>query len=162
VVRVIDKRYVIGLAACILLGLTLLASGIGKLFMNLPNETEFIQQLSPVFMMSPDMASMFAYILPWAEVFTGLLLLLQIFPALTATLLCVPLIIGFMLNNIWMISQGAVYEKCNYCFGQLEVLLGSLTPWQSLYIDLVMFGLACLIVFIGTRYRMLYGIGEGK
>jgi hypothetical protein len=25
-----------------------------------------------------------------------------------------------------------------------------------------MFGLACLIVFIGARYRVLYGIGEEK
>jgi hypothetical protein len=130
--------------------------------MNLPNETEFIQQLSPIFMMSPEVSSLFVYALPWVEILAGLLLILQVFPALTATLLCVPLTIGFMLNNIWMISQGAVYEKCNYCFGQLEVLFGSLTPTQSLCIDLVMFGLACLIVFIGTRYKMLYGIGEEK
>jgi uncharacterized membrane protein YphA (DoxX/SURF4 family) len=158
----INKRYVIGLIACILLGLTLLASGIGKLFVNLPNETEFIQQLSPIFMMSSEMASMFAYTLPWVEILAGLLLLLQVFPALVATFICVPLTIGFMTNNIWMISQGAVYEKCNYCFGQLEVMLGSLTPLQSLCIDVVMFGLACLIVFIGARYRVLYGIGEEK
>ena len=158
----IDRRYSIGLTACILLGLTLLASGIGKLFMNLPNETEFIQQLSPVFMMSPLVASMFAYALPWVEIFAGVLLLLQIFPSLVATIICVPLTIGFATNNIWMISQGAVYEKCNYCFGQLEIILGSLTPWQSLGIDVIMFGMACLIVFIGVHYRMLYGIGDGK
>jgi uncharacterized membrane protein YphA (DoxX/SURF4 family) len=158
----INKRYVIGLIACILLGLTLLASGIGKLFVNLPNETEFIQQLSPIFMMSSEVASMFAYILPWIEILVGLLLILQVFPALISAVVCVPLIIGFMTNNIWMIAQGAVYEKCNYCFGQLEVMLGSLTPLQSLCIDVFMFGLALLIVFIGARYRMLYGIGEEK
>jgi len=81
---------------------------------------------------------------------------------LVATIICVPLTIGFATNNIWMISQGAVYEKCNYCFGQLEIILGSLTPWQSLGIDVIMFGMACLIVFIGVRYRMLYGIGDSE
>lgn len=160
--KMIDKKYAIGLTACIVLGLTLLASGIGKLFMNLPNETEFIQQLSPIFMMSDSMASMFSYILPWVEIFAGLLLVLQVFPGLVAAIICVPLTIGFATNNIWMITQGAVYEKCNYCFGQLEIILGSLTPWQSLCIDVVMFGMACLIVFVGTRYKMLYGLGEGK
>jgi hypothetical protein len=130
--------------------------------MNLPNETEFIQQLSPVFMMSPTMASMFAYALPWVEIFAGLLLLIQVFPTLVATFICVPLTIGFATNNIWMISQGAVYERCNYCFGQLEIILGALTPWQSLCIDVVMFGMACLIVFISARYRTVYGIGDNK
>jgi hypothetical protein len=130
--------------------------------MNLPNETEFIQQLSPVFMMSSTMASMFAYALPWVEMFAGLLLLIQVFPTLVATFICVPLTIGFATNNIWMISQGAVYQKCNYCFGQLEIILGALTPLQSLGIDVVMFGMACLIVFIGTQYKMLYGLVENR
>lgn len=155
----VNKRYAIGVTACILLGLILVASGLGKLFLNLPNETEFIKQLSPIFAGSPTITFVIAYSLPWVELLAGLLLILQVFPALVATFICVPLTIGFATNNIWMITQGAIYEKCNYCFGQLEIILGALTPLQSLCIDGVMFGLACLIVLISTHYKMLYGIG---
>lgn len=154
------QKYWIGVIACFLLGLVLILAGIGKLFANLPNETEFLEQLAPVFSVTDWEASTIAYILPWVEILAGMLLILQVFPAMTSVILCVPLCLGFATNNLWMILSGKEYEACNLCFGELEILLGSMTPTQALIFDVVLFLLILVVVFIGAKYKLLYGVLE--
>ena len=138
----------ISLIAAILLGLTLLASGLGKLFADLPAETEFIDKLIPAFFMTPTLAYFIGYVLPWVELSLGILLILGIWPRLMAVL-CLPLAFAFMANNSWMISQGMEeFPECAYCFGKLEEILGALSPLQSLCIDIGLFALALTIIFV--------------
>jgi uncharacterized membrane protein YphA (DoxX/SURF4 family) len=152
------QRYWIGVIACVILGLILILAGVGKLFANLPNETEFLEHLAPVFSVTEWEAGLLAYTLPWVEIVAGLLLLLQVWPALTAVLLCVPLCIGFATNNVWMLLSGLQYESCNLCFGELEILLGSMTPMEALIFDGVLFLLILIVVFINAKYKLLYGL----
>jgi uncharacterized membrane protein YphA (DoxX/SURF4 family) len=72
-------RYIIGLIASVLLGLILLTSGIGKLFMGVPAQLEFMSQISPVFGLPSYAISLLTYVLPWVEILFGLFLVLQIF-----------------------------------------------------------------------------------
>lgn len=138
----------ISLIASILLGLTLLASGLGKLFANLPQETEFIDKLIPAFFMTPTLALFIGYGLPWIELSLGIFLILRIWPRLWAVF-CLPLTFAFMANNSWMVSQGMEeFPECAYCFGKLEELLGALSPLQSLYIDIGLAALALIIIFV--------------
>jgi uncharacterized membrane protein YphA (DoxX/SURF4 family) len=126
--------------------------------MNLPNETEFLENLAPIFRVSENQAMLVAYALPWVELLAGLLLLLQVWPSIVAIILCVPLVIGFAINNLWMIFSGIEYDSCNSCFGELEKIFGSLSPIQSFSIDVIMFILVIVIVFVSTRYKLLYGL----
>ena len=141
-------RLIMSLVAAILLGLTLLASGLGKLFANLPAETEFIDKLIPAFFMTSTLAYFIGYVLPWIELSLGILLILSIWPRLMAVF-CLPLTFAFMANNSWMISQGMEeFPECAYCFGKLEEILGALSPLQSLCIDIGLFALALTIIFV--------------
>lgn len=144
----------ISLIARILLGSTLLLSGVGKMFANLPEETEFIDQLIPVFFMTPTFALFIGYGLPWLELALGIFLILGIWPRFMA-ILCIPLTLAFIANNSWMISQGMdKFPQCAYCFGKLEEILGALSPLQSLSIDIVLFALALIVIFMhqGTLF----------
>lgn len=154
------QRYWVGVIACFILGSILILAGVGKLFANLPNETEFLENLAPIFSLSEFEAQLLAYILPWVEIVAGLFLLLQVWPAMTAVILCVPLCLGFATNNLWMLLSGAEYEACNLCFGELEILLGSMTPMQALIFDGILFLLILVVVFSTNRYKLLYGAFE--
>ena len=132
----------ITLAAGLLLGLTLLVSGSGKL----PGQTEFIDVLLQSFW-TPPIAFLTGYCLPWVEIILGVFLLVGSFPRIAAGL-SLPLIAGFMANNSWALSQGVEqFPECGYCFGIWEEWLGAISPLQALYIDIVLFCLA-LIVFL--------------
>jgi len=123
------------------LGLTLLASGSGKL----PGQMEFIDALLQSFW-TPTMAYVIGYCLPWAEIGLGVLLTVGIVPRIAAAL-CLPLIAGFLASNSWAISQGIQqFPSCAYCFGRWEELLGAMSPLQALCFDIVLLGLALVIL----------------
>ena len=123
------------------LGLTLLASGSGKV----PGQTEFIDFLLQSFW-TPTIAYLTGYCLPWVEIVLGSLLLLGVFTRIAAAL-CLPLTIGFMANNSWALSQGMTqFPTCAYCFGKWEELLGAMSPLQALCLDIVLFCLALVIL----------------
>lgn len=151
-------RYKIGVVACVLLGFILLLSGFGKLFMGLPAQLDFVENLSPIFGISEMEAGMLVYVLPWVEILAGLLLVLQLFPSIVAIFLCVPLSIGFAISNIWMLINDTDFEHCNSCFGIFERYFGSLTPIQALGIDVLLFALILVIVFVCPRYKLLWGL----
>jgi len=147
-------RNISSLVASILIGLVFLASGSGKAlgFGEVPGQTmDFIGYILPDALLVPATVIFIyeifiPYILPWTELVLGCLLLIGFVPRLIA-ILCLPLTLALMSNNIYSITQGmAKYESCA-CFGIWEQVLGELTPVQSLGIDIGLFILALIIIF---------------
>jgi len=135
------QRALAVLGPSIFLGLILLVSGSGKL----PGQAEFIAALLQSFW-TPPVAYFIGSCLPWVEVILGVLLLLGVFPRITAAL-CLPLFAGFMANNAWALSQGVEqFPRCGHCFGIWEELLGAISPLQALSLDIVLFCLALIIL----------------
>ena len=148
-------KSIISLIAIILVGLTFLLAGSGKVFGfgEIPGQTmQFIGKIIPDALLTPGVAYFigdifYPYILPWTELALGILLILHIWPRLVAAL-TLPLTAAFMANNSWLISQGKTqFAECP-CFGIWEELLGTLTPFQALYIDIGLFALALIIIFV--------------
>jgi uncharacterized membrane protein YphA (DoxX/SURF4 family) len=148
-------RSTVSLVASILVGLTLLLAGSGKVFGfgEMPGQTmKFIGVILPDALLTPGMAYFigdifFPYIIPWTELALGILLLLRVWPRLIAAL-CLPLTAAFMANNSWLISQGQTKFSSCECFGIWEKLFGTLTPLQALSVDIVLFALALTIVLV--------------
>jgi uncharacterized membrane protein YphA (DoxX/SURF4 family) len=148
-------RSIVSLAAGIVLGLIFLIAGSGKIFAfgEMPGQTmQFIGAILPDAWLTPGVAYFigdifFPYIIPWAELCLGILLLLRIWPRLFAAI-SLPLIVAFTVNNSWYISQGKVKFTSCECFGIWEKLLGELTHVQSLSLDIVLFALAMTIIFV--------------
>ena len=145
-------RSISSLVASILIALVFLASGTGKAFGfgEVPGQTmDFIGYIVPDMLLTPTTVIFIydifiPYILPWTELVLGCLLLIGFVPRLIAVL-CLPLSLALMGNNIYSITQGmAKYESCA-CFGIWEQILGELTPVQSLGIDIGLFILALII-----------------
>jgi len=147
-------RSVISIVACLLIGLTLIFAGGGKLanLGQIPGQTEFLDRFIPDFLMTPEFARFIGlvfipWILPAFEVVLGLLLVIGIWPRVMA-ILVLPMVLGFMANNSYMISQGLEeYPDCA-CFGIWEQMFGGLTPIQSMYYDVALFILAIIIIIV--------------
>lgn len=148
-------RSIVSLVASILLGLVLLIAGSGKLFAfgEMPGQTMlFIGAILPDAWLTPGVAFfigdiLFPYIIPWLELCLGILLLLRIWPRLMAAI-SLPLIVAFIANNAWYISQGKMRFTSCECFGIWEEMFGTLTHVQSLSFDIVLFALALAIIFV--------------
>jgi len=146
---------IISLVASILLGLTFLISGSGKVFAfgEMPGQTmQFIGAILPDAWLTPGLAHFigsifFPYIIPWTELCLGILLLLRIWPRLIAAI-SVPLIAAFIANNSWYISQGKMKFTSCECFGIWEEMFGTLTHLQSLSFDMILLALALTIIFV--------------
>lgn len=149
--RIIAK---VALVASILIGVTFLVSGTGKIagVEETPAQVvDFITSIVPEFFLTPLTISFLyqifiPYIVPWAEVILGLLLIIGFMPRLMAVL-CLPLLLAFMGTNIWSIIQGG-YVTCASCFGIWEKIFGSLTPLQSLIYDLVLLAFALVVIVL--------------
>ena len=148
-------RSVVSLVASILVGLTLLIAGSGKVFGfgEMPGQTmQFIGAILPNSLLTPGVAYFigdvfFPYIIPWTELCLGILLLLRIWPRLFATI-SLPLTAAFIANNSWYISQGKTRFTSCECFGIWEEMFGTLTHVQSLSLDIVLLALALTIIFV--------------
>ena len=150
-----QTRATVSLVAGILVGLTFLLSGSGKVFAfgDMPGQTmQFIGAILPDALLTPRLALFlgeifFPYIIPWTELCLAILLLARIWPRFWAAL-TLPLTAAFMANNAWYISQGNLkFTPCE-CFGIWEKFLGTFTHVESLYIDIVLFALALTIVIV--------------
>ena len=148
-------RATVSLVAGILIGLTFLISGSGKVFGygDMPGQTmQFIGAILPDAWLTPQLALFmgqifFPYIIPWTELCLGILLLLRIWPRFFAAI-TLPLTAAFMANNAWYISQGQnKFTSCE-CFGIWEKMFGTLTHVQSLSLDIILFALALTIVLV--------------
>jgi uncharacterized membrane protein YphA (DoxX/SURF4 family) len=133
------ENAIIVIIPCLFLGLVMLVSGSGKL----PGQTEFIDVLLRSFW-TPTIAKLIGHGLPWVEIILGALLLLGVFPRIVATI-SLPLLAGFMANNIWAISQGREFGQCG-CFGIWESIFGSMTPIQALGLDIILLFLALIVI----------------
>jgi len=129
--------------SAIILGLTLLVAGTGKL----PGQAEFAIALLKSFW-TPTLAYFISYCLPWIEIGLGLFLFLGIFPRIAATL-CLPLLVGFIANNSWALISGVEkFPVCAYCFGIWEESLGALSPLGALILDIVLLCLALIVLLL--------------
>jgi uncharacterized membrane protein YphA (DoxX/SURF4 family) len=112
-------RAIVSLVASILVALTLLLSGSGKVFGygDMPGQTmQFIGAILPDAWLTPQLAFFISQIL--------------------------------IANNAWYISQGDLkFTPCE-CFGIWEKFIGTFTHVESLYIDIVLFALALTVVLI--------------
>ena len=147
-----DRKRSAIIGASILLGVTLLVSGSGKI----PGQTEFIDALLQSFW-TPPVAYFTGYCLPWVEIILGVLLIVGSFPRIAAGL-CLPLIAGVIANNSWALAQGIEqFPECANCFGIWEKWLGAISPLQALYLDIVLLCLALIVLlfypggFLGFR-----------
>ena len=149
-------RATISLIAAIVIGVTFLISGSGKILQygEVPgvSSLQFIGAILPDAWLTPGLADFmglwfFPIILPCTELALGTLLLLRIWPRFFAA--CVlPLTGAFMVNNIWYIRQGDLkFTDCD-CFGIWRIFLGSFTHVTSLYLDIALFALALTIVLV--------------
>jgi len=135
--------YSVVVGAAIFVGLTLLVSGTGKL----PGQTEFVDAILKSFW-TPTVAYFVGYCLPWLETGLGVFLLLGLFPRIAAVL-CLPLTVGFMANNGWALINGVErFPECATCFGIWEEFLGALSPLGALVLDIVLLGLALIVLLL--------------
>jgi uncharacterized membrane protein YphA (DoxX/SURF4 family) len=146
--RRLDSRlqtilHFIVVGSAVIVGLTLLVSGSGKV----PGQTEFAFALLQSFW-TPQIAYFIGHCLPWVEIGLGILLFLGLFPRITAALF-LPLVAGFMANNSWALTQGIEkFPKCASCFGIWEEFLGSLSPLGALILDIVLLCLALIVLLL--------------
>jgi len=135
--------YPVVVGSAILLGLTMVVSGTGKI----PGQIEFIDALLKSFW-TPTVAYFVGYCLPWVEVVFGVFLLLGLFPRIVAAL-CISLTLGFIASNGWAIINGIEkFPECSYCFGVWEEFLGTLSPLGALIFDIVLLGLALIVLLL--------------
>jgi peroxiredoxin/uncharacterized membrane protein YphA (DoxX/SURF4 family) len=142
------------LIAGILIGITFLVSGTGKVLglEEVPAQVvDFISSIVPSFFFTPLTISFLfkifiPYFVPWAELILGLLLIIGFMPRLMS-ILCLPLLLAFMGTNSWSIIQGG-YTECASCFGIWERIFGSLTPAQSLIYDAILLALAIVVIVL--------------
>lgn len=166
-------RGIISLVASVLIGLTLLVSGTGKIIgaEGVPAQVvDFISNIIPEIFITPATVHflydvLIPHVFPWAEFILGSCLLIGFLPRLIATL-TIPLLLAFMGTNLWSIIQGG-YATCASCFGLWEKFFGSLTPVQSLIYDIILLAFAALIIifhpggFFSSR-KWLANLGAGK
>jgi uncharacterized membrane protein YphA (DoxX/SURF4 family) len=146
---------IIVLVCSIIIGVTFVASGSGKAigFGAIPGQTiEFIGDILPESWITATTVFILfevfiPIIMPAIELILGILLLAGFIPRLIAVI-CLPLTMALMANNIWAIRQGlAKFPDCA-CFGIWEKIFGGLTPAQALGYDILLFILALVIIFL--------------
>ncbi|MCX6001516.1 MAG: redoxin domain-containing protein [Chloroflexi bacterium] len=144
----------ISLVAGLLIAVTFIASGTGKLFGDMQTPAQimaFINAVLPEAFLTPLFIDFIYKILvpvvfPWAELILGIALLIGLIPRFAAVL-TLPMIAAFMGTNIWTIITGE-YSHCASCFGIWEKIFGYLTPYQSLGIDIILGLLALAVIFL--------------
>ena len=147
-------RYTISFIAAVIVALIFLFAGVGKLadLGAMPGQTEYLDKMIPDFLLTPELARFIGlvfipWLLPIAEIVLGLLLLSGFWPRIWAIAVML-LTASFMYNNVWMISQGIdKYPECA-CFGIWETMLGQVSPAVSLGIDIFMFALMAVVIFV--------------
>ena len=142
-------RHRVGIGASLILGLIFIASGVGKIF----DPNDFLAMLLRTSLIPYDLSVLISVALPWVELLLGISLIMGIAVRFMSGVSFL-LIIGFILQNAWLIKQGIVTEDCG-CFGGLADLLESekqiiFSSWTALYIDIGMLALSLLILFCYT------------
>jgi len=141
-------RYWASVVASIILGLILFAAGLGKLLLQAGTFGIFFTPDKVI--LTPALAGAISIWLPPVELIVGLLLIVGVATKAIAIFSSV-LIVAFITNNGWLLSQGLGHEPCD-CFGILEMILsGGLSTEGALYMDIGMLTLAFVVVFCYPR-----------
>jgi len=147
-------RNIIAIVAAVVLAGIFLFAGVGKLMDmgQMPGQTEYLDKLIPDFLSTPELARFIGligipYILPIGETILGLLLLVGLWIKLDAIAVLL-LSAAFTYQNSWMISHGIDKFPDCACFGYWETVFGVVSPATSLRIDIFMFLLALVIIFV--------------
>jgi uncharacterized membrane protein YphA (DoxX/SURF4 family) len=147
-------RNIVVIMASVLLAGIFLFAGVGKMadMGQMPGQTEYLDKLIPDFLYTPELARFIGligipYILPVGETILGLLLLAGLWVKLDAIAVML-LSSAFMYHNWWMTSHGIDKFPDCACFGYWETVFGVVSPATSLRIDIFMFLLALVIIFV--------------
>ncbi len=134
----------ISIWASLLLGIIFMAAGLGKLFTSAEGFKTIFNPF-PGFMATAFSDAVFNY-LSYLEIVIGLALIIGIMRRFVAVLAAL-LIVGFITNNAWLLSQGLGYGPCT-CFGILDrIFQVELSTTGSLYLDIAMLALDLIVIF---------------
>lgn len=139
-------------ASRLILGATFLIAGIDKA--QAPGA--FAEAVRAFHLLPPSLVLPFAYILPWLEILVAAYLLAGFMSRLAASGAIV-LLGGFVFALGTSLARGDIHHACG-CFGSegsanpILVLLsgGSTITWWDLIRDLLLIGLAALILVLGS------------
>ena len=133
----------VGIGAGLLLGLIFIVAGLGKLLEQAGTLEIFANLFAPF--STPALAGALSFWLPIIELVVGLLLVTSV-AAKPAAAFSLALIVGFIVTNSWLLSQGLGDEPCG-CFGIAETMAHfRFVVINSLYFDVGMLGLGVLIL----------------
>ncbi len=122
------------------LGTVFIVASVSKLL----SQSQFINEVLGYGLLPNTLASVYAIVLPWAELFAGCSLILGIFTVLSLGL-CILMTLSFVIGNIYALSQG-ISTSCG-CFGQLIPLSHN----ASLFVDILMVITAAVLLFYRTK-----------
>lgn len=118
------------------LGIVFIVASVTKL----SSHSLFINEVIGYGLLPDALARIYAVLLPWAELFAGVALILSVFTTV-ALVLSLLMSLSFTIANVYSMTQG-ISDSCGSCFGQLIPL--SLTT--ALIIDILMIGVAILLM----------------
>ncbi len=138
-------QYLVAAGAGIVLGLTFVASGVGKIL----ESSEFLTVLTSIPFLSTKLSVVIAQWLPWVELALGLFLIVGISAKFTSSISFI-LVIGFIFQNSWLITHGLATDDCG-CFGRFGNMLEmerqiTLSSQNALYMDIGMVALILIIL----------------
>lgn len=147
-----QNRGIISLVASVVIGVTLLASGTGKILASgevSAQVLDFIVDVTPEVFITPATIHFLGnilvpHIIPWLEFILGSCLIIGLAPRLIAVL-CLPLLAAFLGTNLWAMGRGG-YVTCANCFGIWEEIFGALTSVQALAYDLILLAFAIMVI----------------
>jgi len=145
--KIIYNRW-LTLISRLALGGILITASIGKL----QEHARFTDTVNNYGILPDFLAEAYGFVVPWLELFIGCCLVLGVFVRF-ASLLSVPVILSFIVANIYGLVHTAPYV-CD-CFGDLVTLSHPL----SLGIDIVMLALAAQILYSINRSAEFFSIG---
>lgn len=106
----------------------------------LPAQSRFINEIAAYGLLPYELARIYGMVLPWAELFTGISLILGVF-TVGSLVLCILMTLSFITAGVYSLYQG-VSNDCG-CFGQLIPL----SHTTSLVIDLLIIVTAAILLY---------------
>ncbi len=143
----IGYQHFLAILSGIILGLILVAAGVGKILHPaaiLDVFFNYFPRFTPFFLTSAFTDAILVW-LPRAELVIGVLLITGVLVRLMSALALL-LVAGFTANNIWLLNHGQGHNPCG-CFGTEEILGITLTNTTALYLDIAMVILALASAF---------------
>ncbi len=143
----IQNRHWPGIIAGIILGIILVAAGLGKILHPaaiLDVFYSYFPQFTHFYLTSAFTSAILVW-LPLAELAIGVLLIIGVLARLMS-LFSILLIAGFIANNVWLLRHGQEHNPCN-CFGSENIFGIIITNTAALYLDIAMLVLALAVLF---------------